>query len=1263
MTKKTIYFGVLIFVLLISGTILITFTNENLKMRIDEDKSTFYVLENSRWVVSGREVNALFDGSTKLNRDKSSIKTESLFDNLTSIATITRHTEYIRGPIIIDTYVYRGDITDKELFPISHQVEVFNGEGYIYQYEVQDLVYSGVTLKDITSPKSFGRAMKVEWDDGNYYSRIYKYVGQNKGKLTIKYRPQSDYEVYNVRLFDPDSIDLTLEGLSANVIAEMGSVIAVAANITPSNETVCVDIDHHSYGVNYSCSNVSVSIDFNVSNFRTITFNDTTTAKNLTYTNGENQTVYVAAHNNDEVSSLFIDIAGYLSNGTYPEDVVIYIDDTLEFTLGDLADTVTILADDNSSEEFEFTAETTETIGHFSLLKNRSVVSATVNLTGSGNGGSVFRQAAYKTFNYNTNSTYVCYSVSDDTYYFNTDGYLNITYGMPGGVSRENTSWQVKHGDAATYNITLPAQCWNASGSEEVDLRILFKVNLQAACATPWVWSTQPQCFNGTGWNNTGTFDNESASEGYETSNTNATLNVPRAYDDDYGTGILLPIGIEGTNVTDVAFDEEYESTHGFEAGNFYEDTMYWDVESLIFNPHLNVGADDDSYEWNLSRDYMSTDYTTADFAAAINTYLDSCTADANGFCDVPIIFYTSSAGNLTISNISISYGAAVATTIELTASVVQAYVDSQSGATNIPIKIGASSNGTVEIDNIKYTYAGGNKTYAVLAHTIPYDVNVTYNATLYYSDYYYNLSPKIDEIAFYPGSPTVTSLQPFGQSSAQPMVNITMENYGGVDANFSLYLNNSYSCVELYYNINSTKPTLSTPTTIFELDDEDVEDSTDGVRMYLRNYTPYYTAEAENGVTWGTGRQGTAARLDGTNDYLNVSAYRDLASDDNWTIMLWVKPDVVTAGEQELVDLGGARLYQNGTSLVYAETTTAIVSDVFTYDTWTHIAVTRNATGEIKIYQDRQNTLTSSVTVINPGAYLYLGIPYPLNTSDCFDGMIDSVKIFNDVLTEAEIRNEMDAAYPTTISHITDYWLMDETTGSQSASNSNYLIGRDGVAALLFNSATDEKYILFNTSVSFDPSDGRTKISFWINFLDTSIYRYNYILSSNITNASIYENVGYIWVTDDDDEVDQSTCRGDLLEAGSITTQLWNFVEIVIEDNYTCAVMANGLDVTDTYNTLSANFTFNAIGQGTNTSSYMYGGIGDITITQETESTYLLKEEWEDIKTSLSDGNIFGIWFWADYACYGNSNWYSWQPDIYMRACCETCVCDEVLS
>ena len=199
-----------IILLISTGIIYITF-NEQARMRVDNDKTTFYIKQidqagepYGRWLVSGREYNKLFDGTSLIRRHAKDIQIEQVMleGNTTKI---TRTTPYFNGAVIKDTYLFDGDIDDIKLFPISHKVEIFNGStcgirGCIYQYEVRDLIDD--PLEGIRDGVAYaGYNMMIEWDYSNYYERYFEL--QNKDKLVIKYRIHEDYESFNVRLFDP----------------------------------------------------------------------------------------------------------------------------------------------------------------------------------------------------------------------------------------------------------------------------------------------------------------------------------------------------------------------------------------------------------------------------------------------------------------------------------------------------------------------------------------------------------------------------------------------------------------------------------------------------------------------------------------------------------------------------------------------------------------------------------------------------------------------------------------------------------------------------------------------------------------------------------------------------------------------------------------------------------------------------------------------------------------------------------------------------
>ena len=173
--------------------------NDNVRIDIQKTKTIFRVYDDG-WVISGIEYVNLFDGTKKMRAKSRSLETNIGENNIT---TVIRTANYKDNISTIEIYKFNPGIDDVSLFPVSHSIEVINGDGKILQYEVQKLLYDGDTIKGITSPQSFGHQMKVEWEDGYYYSKIYKYKHRNEGKLTIKYRIDSANYLKNIRLFDP----------------------------------------------------------------------------------------------------------------------------------------------------------------------------------------------------------------------------------------------------------------------------------------------------------------------------------------------------------------------------------------------------------------------------------------------------------------------------------------------------------------------------------------------------------------------------------------------------------------------------------------------------------------------------------------------------------------------------------------------------------------------------------------------------------------------------------------------------------------------------------------------------------------------------------------------------------------------------------------------------------------------------------------------------------------------------------------------------
>ena len=175
-------------ILIIFATYITIQLGQEVKLKVSPTTTTFYVFENNKWNTSGIEYN--FIGNLKLNNSK-------ITQQITGKAvTITRENRYGKV-LIVDNYYFDGSVSDKELFPIRHTIEIFNATGLNFKYEVKKLAYYGVS-KSVTSPMSFGKNMKLNWQDGYTSAKI-----SAAGTLDVIYKINSNYQLINVRLFDP----------------------------------------------------------------------------------------------------------------------------------------------------------------------------------------------------------------------------------------------------------------------------------------------------------------------------------------------------------------------------------------------------------------------------------------------------------------------------------------------------------------------------------------------------------------------------------------------------------------------------------------------------------------------------------------------------------------------------------------------------------------------------------------------------------------------------------------------------------------------------------------------------------------------------------------------------------------------------------------------------------------------------------------------------------------------------------------------------
>ena len=192
------WIGVLLLALLTSSIYVLL--PDRVRIDVTKTRTSYRVFENGEFKLAAMEYVNLFDGSAKMRA-----KSRSLYQIVEgTIITITRTAQYKDNISTYETYTFDGSKDDVELVPIAHDIICVNCKGKIPQFEYKSITYNGET-KAIESPFSFGHQMKLEWQEGYDWAKVYQYKTVSP-KIRIRYRPESDFESYQVRLFDPESI-------------------------------------------------------------------------------------------------------------------------------------------------------------------------------------------------------------------------------------------------------------------------------------------------------------------------------------------------------------------------------------------------------------------------------------------------------------------------------------------------------------------------------------------------------------------------------------------------------------------------------------------------------------------------------------------------------------------------------------------------------------------------------------------------------------------------------------------------------------------------------------------------------------------------------------------------------------------------------------------------------------------------------------------------------------------------------------------------
>ena len=220
------------------------------------------------------------------------------------------------------------------------------------------------------------------------------------------------------------------------------------------------------------------------------------------------------------------------------------------------------------------------------------------------------------------------------------------------------------------------------------------------------------------------------------------------------------------------------------------------------------------------------------------------------------------------------------------------------------------------------------------------------------------------------------------------------------------------YGTTKALVNVNQNSQLTSGLVGLWSFNGQDVS----GVTAYDRSGSGN-NGTLTNGPTVYPGKVGQALSLNGTNSYIVVPTSASLGANffrgSNWTISMWVNPQLTGNANQELFmgvwhepriylnSPGGFLQFAGFISSVY---TTLIPStaNVFSANTWVHVAIVSNGTNYL-LYKNGAQVNSSAYQQIDGGATQFR-LAADGSGNGAFNGKIDEVRIYNRALSAAEV-------------------------------------------------------------------------------------------------------------------------------------------------------------------------------------------------------------------------------------------------------------------
>ena len=723
-TKTTKTIGVLTLVLMLSGIVYVSFSNY-VRIRVDYDKSTFYVYKNGTgWITSGIEYNSLLNGTKQIYRNASNIAINTLISG--NNLTITRTTPYQKGSKIVDFYAFSGDISGRQDFPIYRTVDIYGAKGLIYQYEVRDLDYTGPTTEVNETSMFFGKGMKVELDPRFYWIKVY-----STGILKVRYRIEDDFISLKIRLSDPTT--LYIDGSTSDQSREYGQYVNITGiDTSASPGMVCINMS--GFGVlNFSMN--STSFNFTASAFEW-KFSDGSLVKNYTAYTSQNITLWKPL----DLINGSISLYGWNTSNKYPGNVSIWSGTNLLLWLPDNLTANSYFTNHltNGLTDQNITVGNTSNISYVTIVAPLNYTTVKFNISAHQNFTEKDEEMAGSAYCSGTH-----YSGCSNGYDENW-GTASVTGTDTGGTYPDCCA------DSSTFEsfyINGIADIWWSGYFSSYGTSVLNTIYIYAYNYTnsSWIQETSSTCCY---------------IPGLGTTPQTLYFNIPTSQYADFTSNGVMSVKVR------------LVPSCGNPCTSFNNGLYYYEGKiNYTGYPDCYVDATNDG-DWDYNTTFLNSTVTVTVNSSEINSY--SC--GSNVTCQYPIEIVSTIGGIFNISTINFT---AVTDDVYLNKTFLSNAVSAASpviGKANITLGVNATNWGTLQLWDMNLTYFG-SQNYTVMSNIS----GATDSSIL--SVYWSNFSVRkpytwTNYILWYPDTNSSKNVTPWSQTNTIPIYNFTTLGY-----------------------------------------------------------------------------------------------------------------------------------------------------------------------------------------------------------------------------------------------------------------------------------------------------------------------------------------------------------------------------------------------------------------------------------------------------------------------------------------------------